>query len=153
MEWCRVKAGESHEKEIKNWCCLFGFQILMSVDSMRQYVAPTASVRTDWVLTDASVTRATRSHGMAKAVWVSVWALVYINQWWEAAIQNCATDLDILICHNDYVKYKGSRKYKGDTEQKKTFKNTKRKANDLKRRSRIRTNAITSTQEPLRFFW
>lgn len=51
---------------------------------------------------------------------------LYINNvlWWEAAIQNCATDLDILICHNDYVKYKGSRKYKGDTEQKKTFKNT-----------------------------
>lgn len=36
---------------------------------------------------------------------------LYINNvlWWEAAIQNCATDLDILTCtwcHNDYVKYR-----------------------------------------------
>lgn len=45
---------------------------------MRHCVALMASVRTDWVPSDASVTRATRSPRMAKAVWVSIGALVCV---------------------------------------------------------------------------
>lgn len=55
---------------------LFVLQILMSVGLMRHSVALMASVRTDWALSDASVSRATRSPRMAKAVWVSAEVLL-----------------------------------------------------------------------------
>ena len=44
----------------------------MNADSMRLCVVLMVSVKTDWVPSDASVTRATRSPKTAKAVWVSV---------------------------------------------------------------------------------
>lgn len=51
---------------------VFDLQILMSVDSMRLCVVLMVSVRTDWVPSDASVTRATRSLKTARPAWVSV---------------------------------------------------------------------------------
>lgn len=45
---------------------------------MRHCVALMASVRTDWVRFDASVTRATRSPRMAKAAWVSVGVFICV---------------------------------------------------------------------------
>lgn len=73
------ETGMNQPKKKRLTCLGFGLQILMSVDSMRLCVVLMASVRTDWVPSDASVTRATRSPRMAKAVWVSVYIFcIYI---------------------------------------------------------------------------
>lgn len=87
-----------------SWLFLFVLQILMSVASMRHCVALMASVRTDWVPSDASVTRATRSLRMAKAVRVSPGVLVHNILSWRYCIivylhMKCIQlDLHIIIC-------------------------------------------------------